>query len=146
MKEELNTKKVLMPFMIKMLCLSLFLQIIIATRNHKIDIVPVTFLILIAIYYYYFTFYKEKNSLKKIRFGSLMGHLIGYLTVNIGFLAHLLFLVSTNNQILTAESGSPLFISGGWFGFALCMPVFWGLTGMLPHLMASISNRGFEEK
>ncbi len=147
MKEsELNAKNILLPFLLKMVGLSLVLQLLITFRGNKIDMTSVIFLVLIAIYYYYFIFYKKKHSLKKVRFGSFISHLVGYITINLGFLTHMLFLVAVNSPALRSESGSPLAINGNWFGYGLCMPVFWGLTGLLPHLIVSILNRGFEEK
>lgn len=145
MKEELNAKKILLPFILKMVCLSLLLQIIIVIRDNKIDIVSMLFLVLISIYCWYFSFFKEKLNLRKVRFGALISHLISYITINLGFLTHMLFLAAINSSSLMAEQGSPLAINGNWFGYALCMPVFWGLTGLLPHLIASIARRGFEE-
>lgn len=134
-------KKILLKHFAIMLVLCIVLQVIIAARGSRIDVADQLLLAGIALYYAY-SLYVTKDQLRLLRFGRLIAHVIGFLTVNLSYHIHAFVLFITDNPAIKGAEG--LNIDQSWFGVLFGMTTFWGL-GLLIHLVASISNRGFEE-
>lgn len=117
------------------------LQITIALRGNKIDLISQLLLVGVALYYAWYHIV-SKDQLSKLRFGRLVAHLVGFLIVNLSYHAHAFILFVTDNPAIKGTDSFP--INSGWFGVLFGMMTFWGL-GLLIHTIASISNRGFEE-
>lgn len=124
-----------------MFVLCVVLQVAIALRGNKIDLVSQLMLASIALYYAWYHI-ASKDQLSKLRFGRLVAHLVGFLIVNLSYHAHAFVLFVTDNPAI--KGADPFPIDAGWFGVLFGMMTFWGI-GLLIHAIASISNRGFEE-
>ena len=143
MKEkELNSRNILLPYAITLIIMVTILQIFNYSRGPVQDVVSMAELSIVAIYYYWFN-WKNKNKLKKIRFGYLVSHFITYVIVNLSY-SILSFIVFAKSTVTIIGDGS-IIIPTDWSGALLYMPIFWGI-GLIIHALASISNRGFEEK
>lgn len=133
--------KSLLTYTAVMIIFSTLLQIIVAIRGNRIDLLSQLLLVCIAIYCFWYQLV-TKSQLTKMRFGRLIAHLIGFLVINLSYHIHALLLFITDNP---AIKGSGEFtIDATWFGVLFGMFCFWG-AGLLIHLIASIANRGFEE-
>lgn len=135
------SKKSLTSHFIVMSGLCALLQIIIAVRDSKIDLVAYLLLIVVALYYAYYN-YTSRHTLRKLRFGRLVSHLVGFLIVNLSYHIHAYILFVTHNPAI--EGNENFAINPEWFGVLFGMMSFWGI-GLFIHLIASISRRGFEE-
>jgi hypothetical protein len=124
-----------------MFALCAFLQITIAVRGNHIDLVSQFLLAVIALYYAWYN-YSSRNLLRRLRFGRLVSHLVGFLIVNVSYHLHAFILFVSNNSAIKGDA--EFTIDPSWFGVLFGMMTFWGL-GLLVHLVASIANRGFEE-
>lgn len=124
-----------------MATLTIVLQIAIAYRGNKIDLISELLLVIVALYYVWYH-YTSKNQLTQLRFGRLVAHVIGFLIVNLSYHIHAFILFITNNPAI--RGNDEFTINQGWFGVLFGMFVFWGI-GLLIHLVASVANRGFEE-
>jgi len=140
-KLVLDARKSLLTYFGILVASCLALQIVIAIRGSKIDIVAAILLGIIAIYYTYNEFTSRKIS-GQIRYGRLVTHLVGYLVINLSFHIHAFFLFINDSPVIQGEEG--LAFDGGWFGILIPMTTFWGL-GLLTHAAGSIISRGFEE-
>jgi len=133
-KERLDINKILLPYMGILAAMCIALQIIIAVRGSKIDLVAGLLTVVVALYYAYFQVV-NKFKLNKIRFGMLVSHVIGFVIINLSFHIHAGYLLI---------SGQREVISEYWYGVLFAMFIFWGL-GFLVHLTASVALRGYEE-
>ncbi len=143
MKEELNAKKILLPYYITLLVLVTLMQTINITRNGNFNSL-VSGLMLFAIFIFYM-FYgiKQKSKLKKIRFGYLIFHFMTYTLVNISYTVAAFILYW--NSIFTITGDGYISMPKEASGALYFMPIYWGI-GLIIHTLASIFNRGFEEK
>ncbi|PID31167.1 hypothetical protein CSA80_04065 [Candidatus Saccharibacteria bacterium] len=135
---ENNFSKVLLKYIGTLAVLCLFAQMVVSLRDNEVDAVAMFALVPAALYYAYFNIAYRKP-LSKVRFGSLVAHCAGFLLVNFSYHAHAFFLL--------IDSGQPnkpiLELSTSWFGVLFAMPFFWGF-GLLVHMLASVSRKGFE--
>lgn len=138
---QLNSRRVILPYLATMVALNIVLQVGIVFAGNKIGITAVVLTAAVAVVYavYHWT---HRVPLSQIRFGRLVAHLCGFLTVNLGFHLHAAVLVGTNNGAIRGDADFP--IDDQWFGVLFGMFVIWGL-GLLIHLAASIASRGFED-
>ncbi|MGH8776726.1 MAG: hypothetical protein ACRDWI_16765 [Jiangellaceae bacterium] len=138
---ELNSRQVLQPYLAAMVVLNVVLQVAIVLAGNGIGLVAYLLTGVVALVYAYFHV-TRRTPLTHIRFGRLVTHLCGFITVNLGFHLHAAVLIVTNNPAIRGDADFP--IDDQWFGVLFGMLVFWGL-GLLVHLTASISARGFED-
>jgi 1,4-dihydroxy-2-naphthoate octaprenyltransferase len=117
------------------------LQTVIAVRGNHIDVVSQLLLGCVALYYGWYH-YSSRDQLRRLRFGRLVAHVVGYLIVNLSFHIHAFILIVSSNPAI--KGTADFTIDQGWFGVLFGMTTFWGL-GLLTHLTASIAKRGFEE-
>lgn len=136
-----KSKKTLLRHFAIMVMAVTVLQIIIALRGNKIDIVADLILLAIALYYAWFH-YASREMLSRLRFGRLVAHVVGFLTVTLSYHFHAFILYVSGSEAI--KGNEDFSIDQGWFGVLFGMTTFWGI-GLLIHLVASISNRGFEE-
>jgi glucan phosphoethanolaminetransferase (alkaline phosphatase superfamily) len=141
-RSEINSTKILLPYTLVMLALVVIMQIINIVRKDIYSTTSSLSLVIVAAYYFYFNA-KNHARLKKIRFGSLVAHFIGYSSVNLSYLiaSFIIYWNSTYTIIGEGSVSIPKEASGALY----FMPIFWGF-GLLIHIIASVSNRGFEEK
>lgn len=138
---ELNSRQVILPFLGVMVALSVALQIAIALADHEIG--PVAWVATLAValvYLWYHVTHGDRWS--QIRFGRLVAHVCGFLAVNLGFHVHAALLVLANSPAIRGNADFP--IADQWFGVLFGMFVIWGV-GLLVHVTASITARGFED-
>ncbi len=140
-KDVQEAKNSLLKYFAIMFVLCTLLQIIIAIRGNRIDVVSQLLLGAVALYYVYYN-YSSRNLLIRLRFGRLVSHLIGFLVVNVSFHLHAFILFDSNNSAINGDGNFA--IDPSWFGVLFGMLIFWGI-GLLAHLGASIAKRGFEE-
>lgn len=138
---QLNVRRVILPHLATMVVLNIVLQVGIVLAGNAIGVTAYVLTGAVAVVYgaYHWT---HRASLSQIRFGRLVAHLCGFLTVNLGFHVHAAVLIVTNNGAIRGDADFP--IDDQWFGVLFGMFVFWGL-GLLLHLGASIAARGFED-
>jgi len=136
-----EAKRSLLRYTGIMLVSCIVLQIIIALRDNRIDLVSQLLLVGIAVYYAWYNI-TAKDLLCRVRFGRLVAHFIGFLIVNLSYHAHAFILYASNNPAIRGTQD--LGIDSAWFGVLFGMTTFWGI-GLLIHTIASIANRGFEE-
>lgn len=138
---QLNASRVILPFLATMVALNIALQIGIAFSGNRIGIMAYLLTAAVAVVYalYHWT---RRGSLSQIRFGRLVAHLCGFITVNLGFHLHAAVLIATNDAAIRGDADFP--IDDQWFGVLFGMFVIWG-AGLLIHLAASIASRGFED-
>ncbi len=117
------------------------LQVIISARGNHIDFISQLLLGCVALYYGWYH-YTSREQLRRLRFGRLVAHVVGFLIVNLSYHLHAFILFVSNNPSIRGTANFS--IDPSWFGVLFGMTTFWGL-GLLIHLVASISNRGFEE-
>lgn len=125
-----------------MFALCAALQVIIAVRGNHIDFISQVLLGVVALYYAWYH-YASKDMLRRMRFGRLVAHVVGFLIVNLSYHAHAFVLYVTGSPAIKGTD-TYFSIDQGWFGVLFGMTTFWGI-GLLIHLVASIANRGFEE-
>ena len=138
---QLNPRRVILPYLAAMIVLNIALQMGIAITGNHIDITALALTAVVAVVYASYT-WTRRLPLSHIRFGRVIAHLCGFITVNLGFHIHAAILIVTNNAAIRGDANFP--IDDQWFGVLFGMFVFWGL-GLLAHLAASISARGFED-
>lgn len=138
---QLNSRRVILPFLATMVALNIVLQVAIAFAGSEIGVTAYLLTAAVAVVYavYHWT---HRVTLSQIRFGRLVAHLCGFLTVNLGFHLHAAVLVSSNDEAIRGDASFP--IDDQWFGVLFGMFVIWG-AGLLIHLAASIASRGFED-
>ena len=136
-----ESKKSLLTHFAIMIVSCTLLQIFIAVRGSQIDFISQLLLGGVALYYAWYQ-YTSHDLLRRLRFGRLVAHIIGFLIVNLSYHIHVFVLFVTNNPAIKGTEGFS--INPSWFGVLFGMTTFWGL-GLLIHLIASIANRGFEE-
>lgn len=133
-KEDLNVNKILLPYVGVMAGMCVILQVIIAARGHKVDLIAGLLTAVVAIYYAYSQIINIAR-LNKIRFGRLVHHIIAFVIVNISFHIHAGYLLVSGQRELLQED---------WYGVLLAMFIFWGI-GFLVHMTASVALKGYEE-
>lgn len=138
---QLNASRVILPYLVTMVVLNILLQIGITATGNRIDLTTALMTAVVALVYalYHWT---RRKPLSQIRFGRLVAHLCGFITVNLGFHIHAAVLMVTNNEAIRGDANFP--IDDQWFGVLFGMFIIWGL-GLLIHLTASIASRGFED-
>lgn len=138
---QLNASRVILPYLGTMVGLNILLQIGIVAIGNQINAAAALMTAVVALVYalYHWT---RRKPLAQIRFGRLVAHLCGFITVNLGFHMHAAVLMVTNNEAIRGDANFP--IDDQWFGVLFGMFVIWGL-GLLIHLTASIASRGFED-
>lgn len=138
---QLNASRVILPFLATMVALNIALQIGIAFSGNRIGIMAYLLTAAVAVVYALYN-WTRRGSLSQIRFGRLVAHLCGFITVNLGFHLHAAVLIATNDAAIRGDADFP--IDDQWFGVLFGMFVIWG-AGLLIHLAASIASRGFED-
>lgn len=138
---QLNARRAILPYLATMVVLNIVLQVGIAIAGNTISITAYVLTAAVAVVYalYHWT---HRTPLSQIRFGRLVAHLCGFITVNLGFHLHAAVLIVTNNAAIRGDTNFP--IDDQWFGVLFGMFIIWGL-GLLVHLTASIASRGFED-
>ena len=123
------------------MALNLALQVGIAISENQIDLTAFVLTAVVAVVYalYHWT---RRATLAQIRFGGLVAHLCGFITVNLGFHIHAAVLILVNDPAIRGTADFT--INDQWFGVIFGMFIIWGL-GLLTHLAASISARGYED-
>jgi hypothetical protein len=116
------------------------LQVIIAVRGSHIDLVSQLLLAGVGLYYVWYH-YTSRNLLRRMRFGRLVAHIVGYLIVNVSYHLHAMVLFISGSAAIKG-TGAYL-IDEGWFGVLFGMATAWGVI-LLTHLATSIASRGFE--
>ena len=130
---ELNIKRILLPHLGLLAGLCALMQVLIAVRGSRVDLIAFLLLAGVAIYYFYFQ-YSAGAALRQVRFGQLVAHAAGLVIVNLSFHLHAGLLLVLDKRDLLDES---------WAGLLFGMFVFWGI-GFLVHLVASVAMRGYE--
>lgn len=140
-EKQLNARRVILPYLATMVALNIALQVGITFAGNRIGITAYVLTAAVAVVYglYHWT---RRIPLSQIRFGRLVAHLCGFITVNLGFHLHAAVLVLTNNAAIRGDANFP--IDDQWFGVLFGMFIIWGL-GLLLHLTGSIASRGFED-
>ena len=136
-----ESKRSLLTHLVIMLALCTGLQTVIAVRGSNIDLTAQLLLAVVALYYAWYH-YTSRNLMRRLRFGRLVAHLIGFLIINLSYHIHAFILFVSKNPAI--KGPGEFTIEPSWFGVLFGMTTFWGL-GLLIHLVASIANRGFEE-
>ena len=138
---QLDTRRVILPYLATMTVLNVVLQVGIVIAGNKIGVTALVLTAAVAVVYALYH-WQRRTALSQIRFGRLVAHLCGFITVNLGFHIHAAVLIVTNNAAIRGDADFP--IDDQWFGVLFGMFVIWGL-GLLIHLAASIGSRGFED-
>ena len=138
---ELNARRVMLPYLATMVVLNTLLQVGIAMAGNSIGALSYALTVVVAVVYGLFH-WTRRAPLSQIRFGRLVAHLCGFITVNLGFHIHAAVLIVTNNAAIRGDANFP--INDQWFGVLFGMFIIWGV-GLLAHLTASIATRGFED-
>ncbi len=138
---QLNASRVILPFLAAMVVLNVALQIGIAFSGNRIGIIAYVLTAGVAVVYAFYH-WTRRGPLSQIRFGRLVAHLCGFISVNLGFHLHAAVLIVTNNAAIRGDENFP--INDQWFGVLFGMFIIWG-AGLLIHLAASIASRGFED-
>lgn len=128
------------PLLAVMVGLNLALHLVIAATGNRIGVLSGLLLAVIALAYaaYLLTL---GRALGRVRYGSLVAHVIVYVTVNVGFLLHATVLLALRAPAIQGDALSP--IAPGWIGATYVMASVWGI-GLLSHLMGAVMSRGFE--
>ena len=138
---QLNARREILPYLATMVVLNAVLQIGIALAGNRIGTTAYVLTAAVAVVYGLYQ-WTRRVPLSQIRFGRLVAHLCGFLTVNLGFHVHAAVLIVTNSATIRGDADFP--IDDQWFGVLFGMFVIWGV-GLLVHLAASIASRGFED-
>jgi hypothetical protein len=141
-KQEINSKKILLPYTLIMLTMTTIMQVINIIRGNIYDLSSGSMLFIIFLYYLYSN-YRNHSSLKKVRFGLLISHYIAYFLVNLSFVIASFAIYW--NSIFTIIGDGYIQLPKEASGVLCFMPIFWGV-GLLVHTIASVANRGYEEK
>lgn len=138
---QLDARRVILPYVAVMVVLNVGLQVGIVVAGNQIGITAFALTAVVAIVYAFYH-WTRRATLSQIRFGRLVAHLCGFITVNLGFHIHAAVLIGINSTAIRGDADFP--IDDQWFGVLFGMFIFWGL-GLLTHLTASIGSRGFED-
>lgn len=140
-ENQLDARRVILPYLGVMVGLNFALQVGVAIAGSQIGLVAFLLTAVVAVVYglYHWT---NRELLSQIRFGRLVAHLCGFITVNLGFHIHAAVLLIINADSMGGDAS--FLVDDQWFGVLFGMFVFWGL-GLLAHLTASIGARGYED-
>ena len=92
-----EAKNSLLRYSAIMFVLCTLLQITIAVRGNHIDLVSQILVAVVALYYAWYN-YSSRNLLRRLRFGRLVSHLVGFLIVNVSYHLHAFILIVSNNS------------------------------------------------
>lgn len=109
-------------------------QAIIATHGHRITLVSTLALAVVALGYLAFNM-ATHQWLRRVRYGRLTVHAVGYVIVNGSYWLHATWLWTT---------GRGAVVDADWYGSLFGMGLFWGL-GLTIHTIANLRTDGFEE-
>lgn len=139
-----RARRSLVPYTVAIIVASGLLQVVIALRGNRIDLVSALLLAVIALGYaiYLLTAGKE---LGQVRYGRLVAHAVTYVVVNTGFLLHAYVLIAVGSPAINGAGapGHGIALDPNWLGATLGMASFWGL-GLLMHALGALASRGFE--
>jgi hypothetical protein len=138
---QLNSRRIFLPYLATMVALNAALQLGVVFARDSIGIVPFALTAVVFIVYVLFH-WTRRAELAQIRFGRLVTHLCGFITVNLGCHLHAAVLIVINSPAIRGDANFP--IDDQWFVVLFGMFVIWGI-GLLPHLAGSIGSRGFED-
>lgn len=133
--------RTLVPYFLTMLGLNALLQAVIALTGSRIGLLSGLLLAVVAVAYVAYLLTLGRP-LSRVRYGSLIAHVITYATVNVGFGLHAMILLATGSPAIAGDGLAP--IDPRWIGAALVMPSVWGL-GLLAHMFGALMGRGFEK-
>lgn len=137
---QLDTRRVILPYLATMVAVNAALQVAIALAGSQIGVTAFVLTAVVAIVYAWYH-WTRRVQLAQIRFGQLVAHVCGFVTVNLGFHIHAAVLLVTGSAAIRGDTYFR--IDAQWFGVLFGMFIIWGL-GLLLHLLASIRTRGFE--
>ena len=109
-------------------------HLLIVLQDHKITILTALALTVVAIAYYLQT-YRSRIVFRRVRHGSFLAHLSGYVIVVGSFYLHPGYLLASNQRDL---------IDANWYGPLFGMGIFWGL-GLATHAAGTLLTKGFED-
>lgn len=132
-----DTRQLLLPYTLGLVALCAILQVIVAIRGPKVDIIDGLLFVPVAIYYAAFERIRRR-SLTRIRFGALVAHAVTFAVVNGSWQLHAFFAAAPLNDNSVALDPS-------WIGPTFAMCGFWSI-GLTLHAISAISQRGFESR
>lgn len=138
---QLNARQMMLPYLAVMVTLNVALQVGIVIAGNQIGFPALALTAVVAVVYGLYD-WRRRGKLSQIRFGRLVAHLCGFITVNLGFHIHAVVLILINSPAIRGDANFA--IDDQWFGVLFGMFTFWGL-GLLTHLAASIGARGYED-
>lgn len=109
-------------------------HVAIVLQDHKVTILAFLALAVVAIAYYVQT-YRFRIVFRRVRHGSFLAHLSGYVIVVGSFYLHAGYLLASNQRDL---------IDANWYGLLFGMGLFWGL-GLVTHAAGTFMTKGFED-
>jgi len=112
-----------------MFALCAALQVIIALRGNHIDLVSQLLLVVVALYYAWYH-YASRTLLRRLRFGRLVAHVVGFLIVNLSYHLHA-FVLFVSGSVAINGSDAYFGIDEGWFGVLFGMTTFWGIGRLI---------------
>lgn len=109
-------------------------HLVVAMSDYQITLLAQLALAVVAVGY--FVFYRANYlSLRRVRYGRLTAHVIGFVIVNGSYWLHAAYLWG---------SGQGSVVNADWYGLLFGMGLFWGL-GLTIHAVATIAGKGFED-
>lgn len=140
--KKLDSRAVFLPYMLSLLVAMTAIQVLIAVTGGEITLVATIALAVVAIAMVIWVLVNYKV-LRRIRFGSVLANVIGFVVVTTSFNLHALIRVivlSEQGAAATAEA----FFGTAWFGLTLGMSAIWGV-GVIFHLVGSVLGRGWDD-
>jgi hypothetical protein len=140
--EAMNVRTLILPFALTLLGLVTAVQVVIVIDDNRVRLLSTLSLAVVAVFYACF-FAMRGSRLRQVRFGMLVAHATAYAIVNVSYLLHGAVLIMVNSPAIRGDSY--FLLDPGWFGVTFGMATGWGI-GLVIHALASIANRGWEER
>lgn len=139
-----NARTLLLPYTLGLIIAMAIVQIVIAATGGEVTVLAgiLTAVVALGIAAW---LWRNLRVLRRVRFGVVIAHAIGFVTVTTSFNLHAIVRLMAANALDTSAADIiHAALGGSWFGVTIVMSACWGL-GLLIHLVGAVLGRGWED-
>lgn len=138
-----NSRSLLLPYLLTLAAAMLIVQIVIAVTGGEVTTLAGAMTAVVAIGIVVWL-WRNQKSLRHVRFGMAIAHVLAFATVTVSYNLHALIQVIALGFGDAPVANAGHMLSSSWFGATLVMSSLWGL-GLLIHLLGAVLGRGWED-
>ncbi|UVI36359.1 hypothetical protein [Brevibacterium spongiae] len=139
-----NARTLLLPYTLGLIIAMAIVQIVIAATGGEVTILAGALTAVVALGIVVWL-WRNLRTLKRVRFGVAIAHVIAFVTVTTSFTLHAMTRVmSLGFEVDGAGDAARTLLESSWFGATIVMSGLWGL-GLLIHLVGAVLGRGWED-